>query len=272
MPELPEVEIMARNMARWATGRTIREVAVLDPKVVVGGSGAQDLQDALEGATVHGAHRRAKYAVLLAGQHAVLWHFRMTGKVVRERGTRPARLGLRMDGERWLWLVDPRRLAHVERVDAAQWRAVLAARGLGDEPWPERRDGPWWSERLASASGPLKAALMDQRRVAGLGNIAASEICWEAALHPASSPRALCAEDWGRVADAAHRFIARVLREEDGDEITFVSQGGRDSRNPFRVYRKAESPCPRCGGTIGRQVDAGRATFCCEGCQTRRTG
>lgn len=273
MPELPEVEIMARNAARWAQGASIRRVDVPDPAVLAAGLEIERLRQALRDAPVTAVHRRGKYMVLEAGPQAMLWHFRMTGKVVRDRRDRPARIGLGLDNTQWLWLVDRRRLAHVELVAASRWREVLDARGLGDEPWPERRDGAWWAARLGSATGSLKGALMAQRRVAGLGNIAASEICWESGLHPASDPRALRAEDWERLARAAHGFIDRVIREESGDEIRFVSEGNQGADGtPFRVYRRSGLECPRCGDIVQRAAEAGRATFWCGGCQFHRMG
>lgn len=268
MPELPEVEIMTRNVDRWCRGKTLARAELLDPGLGIDLSG-------VIGAQLGAPVRRGKYLCLpLAGQLLIL-HFRMTGKVVVEAdGPRPhARLRLHLgegEGEGApIAFVDTRRLGCAWLIPAQEADAFFAAIPLGPEPWPEPRDGAWWQARLAGLRGPLKSALMNQRRVAGLGNIAASEICFRSRLDPRSPVPALGAADLEAVAQATPAFIGHVLAEESGPEIAYINES-RDAPNPFAVYAREGERCVRCVGTVRRIVQAGRATFFCPGCQHRR--
>lgn len=259
MPELPEVEIMARNLHRWTGGQVVQEIVVADPRVVAGGQPC----DAV-GCTVRRVWRRAKYAVvdLAPGGH-IIFHFRMTGKVVRRRPEQRARMWLRAGTEE-VSFEDARCLGQMWFVPSEGLDEFFSTRDIGPEPWPERRDGPWWAARLAGLRGALKPSLMRQERVAGVGNILASEACFRAGVHPARLVPTLSGAEWTRVADAVHQTIEHTLSAESGDEIVYVNQGGEGS---FSVYGHQGRPCDACGAVIERIVQAGRATFFCPGCQ-----
>jgi len=258
MPELPEVEIMARNLDRWVVGERITEVFVEDPRVVAGG----DLQRAV-GHQIHRAWRRAKYAVLdIGGVGHLVFHFRMTGKVVRRRPEGRARLWLQA-GNAAVAFEDARCLGQIWWLDTEAMRAFFVERPLGPEPWPEVRDGAWWAAQLSGLRGPIKPALMRQDRVAGIGNILASEACWRARLDPRTPVPDV--EDWAALAAGMHQTIEHTLAAESGDEIVYVNEGGQGS---FSVYGQAGQPCPRCGHAIERSVQSGRGTFFCSTCQS----
>ena len=106
--------------------------------------------------------------------------------------------------------------------------------------------------------------MMRQDRVAGLGNIAATEVLFRAGIHPERRPDTLLEEDWVRIAVAVPAFIAHTIAEEGGDELQYVNQGGDGS---FAVYGKAGEACPRCDGQITRMVQSGRGTYFCPTCQ-----
>jgi formamidopyrimidine-DNA glycosylase len=215
------------------------------------------------------AGRRGKYLWLPIGAQVLVLHFRMTGKLVEETdGPRAhARLRLHRRGGQPLAFVDTRRLGRVWMLEAGELGAFFDAIPLGPEPWPEVRDGAWWQRQVAGLRGSVKGALMNQWRVAGLGNIAASEICFRAGIDPRSLASALGGDDWGAVAVATHGFIEHVLACESGPEIAYLSEG-RAAANPFSVYARAGERCGRCSSVIARSVQAGRSTFCCSGCQT----
>jgi formamidopyrimidine-DNA glycosylase len=261
VPELPEVEIMVRNLRRWTQGRRVTGVQRIDSRI------AEEVM-AARGGTVSGVSRRGKYAILdLTGPRVgqLILHFRMTGKVVRyapERRT--PRLILEFAGAPAIAFEDPRCLGEMWWVPNADADRFFADRRLGPEPWPEPRDGPWWAQRLHGLRGPIKPALMRQDRVAGLGNIAASEVCWLAKIHPTTPVPALEAASYSAIARAVPAFIERTLARESGDEIHYVNLGGEGS---FSVYGHAGAPCPRCGTAIERTVQGGRGTFLCPACQ-----
>jgi formamidopyrimidine-DNA glycosylase len=268
MPELPEVEIMCRNLRRWASGRRLLRVERVDPRLPV------EL-DALAGGTVEAVGRRGKLALIhVVGREreVVLLHFRMSGKLVREdqpaAGGRRRKVRLRLvlegPGPASLVLDDSRCLAQAEVLPAAELPAELERRGLGPEPWPDRHVAAWWQGRFAGAQGAIKSVLLQQHRVAGLGNIAASEVLFDARISPFTPVPRLDAAAWTRLAAAVPDFVDRVLATESGDEIHLVQHGGP---NPFRVYGREGEPCRACDAALQRAVQSGRSTFWCPSCQ-----
>lgn len=265
MPELPEVEIMTRNVRQWSAGRRLLRGEVVDAALKV------DLS-ALQGAVFGSAHRRGKYLCLPVAASMLVVHFRMTGKAILEStAARPhTRLRLHLDDGTVIAIVDTRRLGRVWMVPSQELSSFFASLPLGPEPWPQPRDGGWWRSQLAGLRGPIKNALMRQDRVAGLGNIAASEICFRARLNPHTPVPKLDASDWDAVATAVPAFVDHVLSVESGPEIAYVNEQ-RTAPNPFAVYARQGQPCPRCAhGMVTRTVQAGRASFFCAQCQPPR--
>jgi len=241
MPELPEVEIQCRTLRRWLVGRRVL-LEDLDF-----GCGNREMR-------VTGVRRRGKY-LLIEGKETWVLHLRMTGKVVpsRPEGRKRARFHTLQSGQAYDF-EDARRLGTLAVV------GVFDDSHLGPEPWPEKRNASWWRDRLQGLRSPIKPALMRQDRVAGLGNIAASEILFRAGVDPRI--RVPDVRRWKHIADAAHAFLGELIAEEAGEEILYVTQGGS---NPFRVYQRAQ--CPTCATAITRLVQSGRATFFCPTCQ-----
>ena len=170
---------MARNLHRWTGGQVVEEIEVPDLRVVAGGEPSD-----VVGRTVSRVWRRAKYAVVdLAPSGHIIFHFRMTGKVVRRRPGQRARLWFRA-GAVSVSFEDARCLGQIWFVPSDALDAFFADRAIGPEPWPDRRSGPWWATQLDGLRGALKPSLMRQERVAGVGNIIASEACFRAGLHP----------------------------------------------------------------------------------------
>lgn len=277
MPELPEVEIMARNLSQWALGRTLTGVDVVDDAVDSGGLAGW--ATGARGQRVSRVWRRGKYAVAdftPSGQSLVL-HFRMTGKVVAASPDLRRAVRLVLSFESRSGLPDTVVFDDSRRLGNAWLRptATLAAwfddeRRLGPEPWPEPRNAHFWQQRLGSSGSPIKVALMDQPRVAGLGNIAASEILWRARVSPTLRARSLTPEQWDRLAAAVPAFIEDTLERESGAEIAYVnSRGGSTSGvpSPFSVYRNHGRPCRACHTPIERFKQSGRSTFWCPSCQ-----
>jgi formamidopyrimidine-DNA glycosylase len=261
MPELPEVEIMARNLHRWMAGRRIERVEVLDEKL------DEEALTSIEGALVIRAHRRAKYAVIdLSGEQHLVLHYRMTGKTIQDRtGVRRARLRWFLDSGPPIAFEDPRRFGTCEWMTTQDLEPFFDSKKVGPEPWPMVRDGEWWETQLQGLRGPIKPALMRQDRVAGLGNIAASEVLFRARIHPTVLVPSLGGEHWQRIASAVRAFIEHTLAEEGGDEIQYVNMGGEGS---FSVYGHAGESCAQCSGSIERIVQASRSTYFCSGCQS----
>lgn len=273
MPELPEVEVARRQLTRWGRGRAVREVLLIDPRVVAGrgsrgaawdeGEAARALQ-AARGAWVVGP-RRGKRLGLRVGEGAWCVHLGMTGRWVRQPVGAPpprgARVGFVWDDGQVGWLVDDRRFARLNPTPDLE-RAV--EEDLGPDALTPL-SGSDLAARLGDR-GALKTLLMDQRRLAGLGNIHAAEALHRAGLSPFATPGDLDAADWGRLARAIHAQMEGAVAETDAEEVAYLSDG-RHVANPFQVYGRAGQPCSTCGAPIARRVQGGRSTFWCPRCQ-----
>jgi formamidopyrimidine-DNA glycosylase len=267
MPELPEVEHARARTDRWWRRERIEEARSFDALVVVDA----EAFEALRGAIVEGVHRCGKHLLLRTTDGRALWfHLGMTGHVQALPASGPiaepalprfTRWALRTP-RRLVVLTDPRRLgrAHAGPVEAIEAEHVGR---LG----PEATDAsPALLERILDTKLALKAALMDQARLAGLGNIHAAEALFLAGLHPERPSRSLRPAERERLAAAIREALARAAVPPDED-LVYVNEGGP---NPFLVYGREGQPCTVCGAAIGRVTTAGRSTYFCPRCQPRR--
>jgi formamidopyrimidine-DNA glycosylase len=285
MPELPEVEVAARNLRRWAVGRRVRGCTP-DPRArrIFRPEGPRALAR-LAGARFERVDRRGKnLLVTLATREGPLglWsHLGMTGKWLRRRNADPAprfsRLDIALDDGTRLHYSDLRLFGRVRLVGGARFDALPDIQALGPDPLADGIDVPALHARLSRLKVPIKVALLDQRLLPGVGNIQASEGLFRARIDPRRPARSLSRAEVGRLARGLLASIEFTLEEfarsgagrGDGD-ITYVEE--EPTRNPFLVYGRAGAPCPRSGkhGHIERIVQAQRATFFCPGCQNSR--
>jgi formamidopyrimidine-DNA glycosylase len=290
MPELPEVEVAARNLRRWAEGKTIRAVRTDRRAARLFRPGTAKAPLALVGARLREIRRVGKNLLLTLarGREPIgVWsHLGMTGKWLRRARTDappPAtRVELELPGGARLCYVDRRMFGRFRLVPGARFAALPELAALGPDPLADGIDVPALAARLARLRTPIKVALLDQTLLAGVGNIQASEALFRAGIDPRRPARALAAAEVRRLAAAIRRSIDFTLRsfgaaDGGGADIGYVEEG--QVENPFLVYGRAGEPCPRCQGgkrgqrskngkgTIVRIVQAGRATFFCPRCQ-----
>lgn len=267
MPELPDVEGFRRVVAEHARGRRIHEVRVRDASLLRNTT-ATALRRALEGRTVAGAERRGKWLLIPAGDSGgsgascdptLVLHFGMTGELhwvpTRDQPPHPHdRLQLVADGGE-LRYRDQRKLQGIWLAgDREQLEEVVGPEGpdaLGLRAADLER-------ALQGRRGGLKAALMDQTVVAGLGNLLTDEILWQARLDPRRPAGRLDRSELS----ALHRALGRVLR-------TSVRAGRVPARRGWltAVRDREDAPCPRCGGPLRRERTGGRRTCWCPRCQ-----
>ena len=272
MPELPEVEVAARNLRRWAAGRKVRG-AEADATAIVRPAGARALAP-LVGARVRDVDRVGKHLLvtLTRDRHLVgLWsHLGMTGKWQRRaRAAPPPRFSharLTLDDGATLHYCDMRRFGRLRVVPGARFMEIPTLAALGPDPLRDGVDAAKLHARLARVRLPIKVALLDQTVLAGVGNIQASEACFRSRLDPRRPAASLTRAEVGRLARAILASIRYTLARfsddgaDEGDgEIVYVEEN-REA-NPFKVYGRAGAPCPRCGAPIERIVQAGRSTF-----------
>jgi formamidopyrimidine-DNA glycosylase len=269
MPELPEVEHARRYFLSLAASKTIADAGSDDPIVV-----AQDpaqWKSALLGRAVLGAERVGKNVLVrLSGGNALWFHLGMTGRVTRAPAegelARFTRWWVRVDDATRICLADGRRLGRSLAGPEDEVRRGAKLAELGPDAL-EVRTGEALRAAIGAARGPIKGALMDQARIAGIGNIQAAEALWLAKIHPETPITALKSDAWERLARAIGESLERAIASMEGeDEIVYVESGGP---NPFRVYDREGEPCPRCGARLVREVARGRASFLCRKCQRR---
>jgi formamidopyrimidine-DNA glycosylase len=275
MPELPEVETIRRRLAPVLEGATIERAEIADPRLTRPVDPAL-VADALRGERIEALERRGKYLLWrLSSGRTLVVHLRMTGSLrhasdgeLPEDAYRRATLAL--DTGAAVGYRDVRRFGTWELLDEGHLRPYLDAR-LGPEPLA----GSFTASRLAAlAAGrtaPVKAFLLDQRRIAGVGNIYADEALWRAQIHPLRPAGELSGDELGRL----HRALRAVLRkgiERQGstlrDYVTPDGDGGA-MQHEFHVYGRFGEPCDRCGRPIERIVVGGRGTWFCPHCQRR---
>jgi formamidopyrimidine-DNA glycosylase len=278
VPELPEVETMVRGLRPVVAGERVLEAAVLDP-FLLQGCDARELERRWSGAWVQSVDRRGKWVVFNLDEHRgiIVIQPRMTGGFWLVPPARPdhVRLTIRMEGSgRTVWYCDNRRLGKIAWYPGAESATVAFRQSHGPDALEiEVRD---LETRLKRTGRAVKPALMDQKVVAGIGNIYADEILFRARLHPERKASGVKPTELLRL----HGAIGAVLREaivaegssfDQGYRTVLGLEGGFLTQNA--MYGRAGEPCPACGGPVTKTRIAGligRPTHFCPSCQPLR--
>lgn len=270
MPELPEVEIARRNLLRWFDGRRVLRAEADHRARTFRGADPRDFEQ-IRG-RLEEASRRGKYLLLSFEEgRAALAHLGMTGKFVRrpEGHVEPySRARFHLDDGQVIHYRDPRLFGRIEPVPSRALRELPVVRSLGVDPVVDGLTPKSLARAVGGSRQDLKVALMDQSRVAGLGNIHAAEALFRARIHPARKPLTLRPEEWRRLARAIHTTLRFALESEDSEEIEYVEEPGTE--NPFKIYGRAGEPCPSCRMKVQSFPQGGRTTFFCPRCQPRK--
>ncbi|MEI2702076.1 MAG: bifunctional DNA-formamidopyrimidine glycosylase/DNA-(apurinic or apyrimidinic site) lyase [Baekduia sp.] len=273
MPELPEVETIRRALEPVVAAATIEELEISDPRWCEPAAPAE-LSEALTGETVASLGRRGKYLILSTGsERHLLMHLRMTGTLLVEPGpdVRYSRVRFRFSG-RDVHFCDPRRFGTgMLALGDAERDRYLDAR-LGIEPLADGLlTGPVLRELARGRRAPVKAFLLDQRHVAGVGNIYADEALFAAGIHPRRPAGALRPVQYDRLAVTVREALERGLAAGGATIDDFRHPDGVSGsfQHDFRVHLREGEPCEACGRPIRKMVVAGRGTYVCEGCQPR---
>jgi formamidopyrimidine-DNA glycosylase len=271
LPELPEVETVVRDLRPRLVGRCIAAVRAGRKKLRNPWRAAWTA--ALPGQTVRAVRRRGKWIVIeLDSEHRLVVHLGMTGQLTLvEAGQTPqnhTHLIFDLDGDEQLRFRDIRRFGSATLFDShARLDAFFRASGLGPEPF----DLPagYWVKCLAATARSLKAVLLDQRVVAGVGNIYADESLFEARLHPTLRGCDLDTKEAHRLRRAVTAVLSRAIDRRGSSIRNYVGGSGLQGeyQNEFRVYGRTGQPCLRCRTAIARLHLAGRSTHFCPCCQ-----
>jgi formamidopyrimidine-DNA glycosylase len=275
VPELPEVETIRRQLASRVAGRTIVEAEVLDP-LWSAPRAPEEVEIDLHGERISSLGRRGKYLVMeFDDERFLVMHLRMTGNFlwVPAEDDVPDRPHLRVrlvldDGNRLLF-VDQRRFGTGVVVDGRDERDRYLAARVGAEPL----EPGFTPEVLASAArgrkAPVKAFLLDQRRIAGVGNIYADEALFRARIHPLRPAGNLRRGEVDRLhAGIVEALEAGIARQGASIDNYRDANGARGSmQDEFLIHLREGEPCVRCGRPVEKMVAAGRGTYICRRCQ-----
>ena len=295
MPELPEVETVARDLQRWIAGATITGATVAWDRTIRHPQPPERFAVEIAGATIRRVGRRAKTVLIhLEDGRVMTVALRMTGALIVTSPGTPAdpyaRVVFALDDGRELRYRDVRKFGRIGLWPGGGLRSVGGGRGArsrkiaessrrfrigelfsghGPEPLTRSFSAARFAERLGRRSARLKTLLLDQSFIAGVGNIYADEALWRARIHPLRAADTLDAAEVRRL----HRAVRAVLREgiaNRGSSFSdYVGADGEPGANAERlaVYRRTEQPCYRCGRAIRRIVVGQRSTHFCPRCQ-----
>lgn len=272
MPELPEVETIRRQLAPVVEGRTVERLEIIDPRLVTP-EDPGEFARAVDGNTVEQLSRRGKYLVWeLSGAGYLLVHLRMTGTLLYDIGDLShTRAVIRLSDGGRITFVDPRRFGTAQLVTGAEERDRFFGDRLGIEPFSPEFTPELLRELLRSRRTPIKAALLDQQRIAGIGNIYADEALFRARMHPLHPAGTLRRPQIERL----HRGILDSLtagieaRGASIDDFRHVDGARGSFQNEFLVHRREGRPCSNCATPVKKIRAAGRGTYLCPECQSK---
>jgi formamidopyrimidine-DNA glycosylase len=291
MPELPEVETVRAGLARLLPGRTVAAADFDWPKSFP--NALADVQKFLIGAEILGVERRAKVLLIgLSSEYTLVVHLKMTGQLVfrgsagqfgaghpsdslvGELPDRSTRVTLSFEDGSRLFFNDQRKFGWMRLMPAVEVPNLDFFRKVGPEPLSADFSARVLEKRLERRQkSTIKAALLDQTVLAGIGNIYADEALWGAKIHPATRVKDLTAAQF-RVLYKEIVFVLNLAIEKGGstDRNYVNAEGRKGSYIDFaRVFRREGKPCPRCGAAIIKTRVAGRGTHGCPVCQPEPT-
>jgi formamidopyrimidine-DNA glycosylase len=283
MPELPEVETIRRQLAPLVEGRRMRKVEIMDPRWSRP-LAPEELADAIRGRRVLSLGRRGKYLLWeLEGDVHLAQHLRMTGAVLADPDPEPPHTRIRIElgpragaakgspGARPVRLAisDPRRFGTGELLLGGEALEEFLAARLGLEPFDEGFTAAHLRSVMRGRKAPVKALLLDQRRIAGVGNIYADEALFGARIHPRRAAGSLTLAQTTRLRETIIEALSAGIDSQGAsiDDFRHVDGFRGSFQDRFMVHLREGEPCVNCGGTIVKMVVAGRGTYVCENCQ-----
>jgi formamidopyrimidine-DNA glycosylase len=273
MPELPEVETIRRQLAPHLEGRTLVGVEILDPRWTRPAP-HPDVAAELRGRTVERVGRSGKYLVWrLTGDRFLLIHLRMTGALLFDPPVDPPHTRVRFELDEGHRLVynDPRRFGTGHVVHGLEGRDAYLGERLGIEPLTPDFTAEYVRAQARGRRAPVKSFILDQRRVAGVGNIYADEALFRARIHPLRPVGTLRRSQFEALHEAIEYALAAGIDAKGAtiDDFRHVDGARGSFQDLFCVHQHEGDPCPACGTTIRKLVVGGRGTYVCERCQPR---
>ena len=281
MPELPEVETVRRGLAPVMEGRAIVSTALNRPDLRF--PLPERFAERVSGMRVERLSRRAKFLVAeLSSGEALIMHLGMSGRFTITGGVRPGdfhheiapnpkhdHVIFHVEGGHVVTYNDPRRFGFMELWPADRMEAYPRLAGYGPEPLSNEFSHAWLNAALQGKKAPIKAALLDQRLIAGLGNIYVCEALYRAGISPRRRASTVPGERAARLTIAINDVIREAIAAGGSSISDFKAATGELGyfQHTFSVYDREDEPCKRCGAAIRRIVQSGRSSFYCGTCQ-----
>ena len=273
MPELPEVETARRILEPQLTGRRIEAADVRSPQIIAHPDDAR-FAELLVGQTVESMSRRGKFlTVHFRGGDRLCLHLRMTGQLLVLPADEPVanhtHLILSLSGGAQLRYIDVRRFGRFWYFQDGEADGVTGQSALGPEPTDAILTAAYLKAKLGGSKRPVKDALLDQKLVAGIGNIYADEILFAAGIYPGIRCSALADSDWERLSRQIPEIILWGIGANEMTPEEYLAGKGRDYRNLYglRAYGRAGQACPACGSIMEKVTVGGRTSCFCPRCQ-----
>jgi formamidopyrimidine-DNA glycosylase len=276
VPELPEVETVRRRLAPALEGHSFEHVEITDPRLTRPHDPFEVARE-LEGERVAKVDRRGKYLIVrFESGRALLIHLRMTGSLRHAKGGElredpHRRAVVNLDDGSDVAYRDVRRFGTWLLLEPAEVDTYLDAR-VGREPLDDAYKAKHLADKLANRRAPIKAAILDQRTVAGVGNIYADEALWRAQVHPLTPANALTPDEVKALHKGIRASLQAGVRRQGSTLRDYQLPDGSSgtAQDKFKVYGRAGLPCERCGTPIDKIRVAGRGTWYCPNCQVYR--
>jgi formamidopyrimidine-DNA glycosylase len=276
MPEMPEVETLVRKLRGEIVGRRIVQVMLSGFKLRR--PIANDFADKLRGRTIQKLLRRGKYIIaVLEPKGLWLMHLGMSGRILfhalPRQCAKHTHVQVRFSDSTELEYRDPRRFGLMAVYEGLSLNQLPETRDMGKEPLSAGFGGPWLQRQLCRSRQELKSFLLDQRKVAGLGNIYVCEALFLARIHPQRRCYTLTSGESLRLAKAIQKVLRISIRRRGTSFSDFVDSAGisGENQNYLKVYQREHEACPRCGASINRIVQGNRSSFFCPECQGFKT-
>lgn len=269
MPELPEVETVRRTLKNLVTGKKISQIKIYYDKII---DGDQDIFiKAVEGQTIRDIDRVGKYLIFILDNHAFISHLRMEGKFNMTDAAQPLNkhehITFLFDDGSQLRYHDTRKFGRLKLTNKESYRQELPLCKLGPEPWAA--DPAALYERIHKSALPVKALLLDQSIMAGIGNIYANEICFRMKIDPRTPGKRVSKKRIGEMVECSKEILARAI-EQGGTTIHSFDANGITGLFQVQLQIHMQKICPVCAGPVTKEMVSGRGTYYCKVCQHKK--
>lgn len=272
MPELPEVENVRIGLKNLIIGKTIIDSTVLWPNIIKDPA-VSEFQDKIKGQVIEDIERQGKFLLFILTDHVLISHLRMEGKFRLEKSSIPltkhTHVVFNLDSDEQLRYLDVRKFGKMSLVEKEKIHLHPSLKNLGPEPTDETLTTVHLVKSLSKTERAIKACLLDQKVVAGIGNIYADEVLFDAYIHPERKGNSLNEDEVQRLRNSIVAIMTKAVKSGGTTIRTYSNAYGAEGsyQSYLSVYGKKDEACPRCQQSIQKIKVMQRGTHFCPNCQ-----